>query len=124
MSAEKYLKKFRNFVLKKGVLIEALTRIQNFDELATLAKQQGFDLSPQQLRAGAEVVVHQKRQELEESSRLDSTPNPSSARNILARIFSRKTRFQDIWENEMCRLCYFVDDPDYDSFARMKEKGG
>jgi hypothetical protein len=124
MPVEKHLKKFQVLVLKKRVLIEALTSSQNFDELAILAKQQGFDLSPQQLRANAEVVVRQKRQELEESSRLDPTPNPSPSRNILARIFSRKTHFQNIWENEMCRLCYFVDDPDYDSFARMKEKGG
>jgi len=124
MSVEKQLKQFQVLVLKKRALIEALTSAQNFDELAILAKQQGFDLSPQQLRASAEVVVHQKRQELEESSHLDFTPNPSPPRNILARIFSRKTHFQNIWENEMCRLCYFVDDPDYDSFARMKEKGG
>ncbi len=124
MKISKTIQRFRKSVYGQKTRVAVFLEISNFEELAGFATELGFSLSADQLRAHAEGIVDERRQDLEQESSFQSLSDEEPRNSLLARLFLKSNRIEEEWNDQMCKLCYYVDDPNYDSFARMKEKGG
>jgi len=124
MKISKAIQKFRKSVYSEKTRVDVFLEISNFEDLAGFAIELGFSLSADQLRAHAEGIVDERRQDLEHESSLQSPSDEEPRNSLLSRFFLKNRRIEEGWNDQMCKLCYYVDDPNYDSFARMKEKGG
>ena len=124
MKTSRAIRRFRKSVFSEKAQVKVFLEISNFDELARFAVELGFNLSTDQLRTHAETIVDERRQDLEQESSFRSPSNEEQGHSLISRFFFKNNRIQEGWNDQMCKLCYYVDDPNYDSFARMKEKGG
>ena len=124
MLIDKVIGKFRKKVSLDEVLRDRLQTARSFSEVVELAGELGFQITYEQLKNHAEMMVEQKAemQEVHAINNIDSSDSASYSETFNW-LFWRK-RPVDVWEQEMSRLVYFDPTPSYDSDARMRDKGG
>ena len=124
MLIDKVIGKFRKKVSLDEVLRDRLQAARSFSEVVELAGDQGFQITYEQLKNHAEIMVEQKA-EMQEVHAINNIDSSDSAPNSETPnwLFWRK-RSVDVWEQEMSRLVYFDPTPSHDSDARMRDKGG
>ena len=124
MLIDKVIGKFRKKVSLDEVLRDRLQTARSFSEVVELAGDQGFQITYEQLKNHAEIMVEQKA-EMQEVHAINNIDSSDSALNSeTPNWFFWRKRSVDVWGQEMSRLVYFDPTPSHDSDARMREKGG
>jgi predicted ribosomally synthesized peptide with nif11-like leader len=124
MSNNKCIRKFRNKVRVDKTLRDQFQATKNLWEVVSLAADNGFKFTYEQIKDHAEQVVEQ-RAETQEIHSNDDVDGLDVAGTLASSnwLFWRKKSVH-VWEQEMSRLVYFDAQPSYDSDARFREKGG